>query len=116
MASRCRQGWINHFLGVTALLAALTASASMVGAAPPAEPTTYHECYRSIRGCQKTRCSKQDGAEQVSCMQQCGREYESCTSAAGSGGSVLGFPQKAATPVTKKQRRNMQRQQSGDQN
>ncbi|HSQ01370.1 MAG TPA: hypothetical protein VL049_29465 [Candidatus Dormibacteraeota bacterium] len=116
MASRCSQGRIIHFVGLAALFAAVTASASLVGAAQPTEPTTYRECYKSIRACQKSRCSQQDGAEQVSCMQQCGREYDSCTSAAGSGGSVLGFPQKGSTPVTKKERRNMQRQQSGVQN
>ena len=116
MTSRCTQGRTVRCLRLAALLAAMTASASLAGAAQSGDATTYRDCYKSIRSCQKERCSKQDGAEQVTCMQQCNREYESCTSAAGSGGSAHGYPQKASTPVSKKERRNMQRHQTGDQN
>jgi len=117
MITECIQRRIVQLAGVTALLAAAALFPSVDQAAHAADATTYRECYKSIRSCQKSRCGKLDGQEQVTCIQQCNREYESCAGAAGSGGSVLGFPQKASTPVTKKQRRNMQRNQTGgDQN
>jgi hypothetical protein len=116
MTTACIQRRIVRFAGVTALLTAAALFPSSDRAAYAVDAATYRECYKSIRSCQKSRCGKEDGQEQVTCMQQCNREYESCTGAAGSAGSVLGFPQKASTPVTKKQRRNMERNQTGGQN
>jgi hypothetical protein len=117
MTTECIQRRLVLLAGVTALLAAAALAPAADPAAHAADATTYRECYKSIRSCQKSRCSKQDGQEQVSCMQQCNREYDSCAGAAGSGVGALGFPQKASTPVTKKQRRNLQRNQTGgDQN
>jgi hypothetical protein len=72
-------------------------------AAEPSEPTTFRECYKSIRSCQKSRCRTLDGEDQVTCIRQCNREYETCVSGAGgSSGSVLDFPGKLLTPAKPK--------------
>jgi hypothetical protein len=87
-------------------------------AAESGEPTTARQCYKSVRACQKQRCSKIEDQDQVSCMRQCNREYETCVSGAGAGtsggiGSVLGSPEKLLTPNKPKDIRR--KKQQGDQ-
>jgi len=80
-----------------------------------AQASTYHECYRSIRQCQKSRCAKTDGSEQVSCVRQCNSEYETCVGGAGGGatvGSILNIPDKLTTPTTKQHKRDVRRLQT----
>jgi hypothetical protein len=109
----------RHVRAFQLAIAALAVVLAAAWTAPPAgadEAATYHECYRSIRSCQKSRCGQASGTDQVSCIRQCNREYETCVSGAGGGGgdlgSVLGIPEKLSTPTTKRERkRDMRRQQ-----
>jgi hypothetical protein len=79
------------------------------------QAATAHECYRSIRSCQKSRCGSAAGSDQVSCMRQCNKEYETCVSGAGTGTSS-GFPTKLETPRTTRKRDIPRRQRQQNQN
>src|SRR5262245_16332613 len=84
--------------GLAALVAAALLSPS-TGRAADSQPTTTQECYRSIRSCQKSRCAKLGGQEQVTCMEQCYREYETCARGAQGGlGGGINIPRSEATP------------------
>ncbi len=102
-------------LGFRSLAIALVAVGlvSLVPAVHADDAATYHECYRSIRSCQKTRCGHDTGSTQVSCMRECNKEYETCVGGAGGGtlGGVLGIPEKLSTPTTKERKRDVRRQQ-----
>jgi hypothetical protein len=109
------------------IFARLLASASIVlitiigAVAWSAQPTradqaaTSHECYRSIRSCQKSRCGGAAGSDQVNCMRQCNKEYETCVSSAGTG-IYSGFPTKLETPGTERKRDIHRRQRQQNQN
>jgi hypothetical protein len=86
---------IAGVLAVTALLFC----APLGHAAERSRGADFRECFKSLRSCQKSRCGKLDGPEQVSCVQQCGREYDSCAGAAQGGNSAAKFPSKDATPA-----------------
>jgi hypothetical protein len=80
-------------------------------------PTTYRDCYKSVRACQKSRCGTIDDADQVTCMRQCNREYETCVSGAGGAagggsGGIFDIPAKILTP---NKPRDMRRDREGDQ-
>lgn len=49
--------------------------------------TSYHDCYKSLRSCQKQRCHDEVDLKQVECVRQCSREYDTCVSGARSGGA-----------------------------
>jgi len=103
-------------LASASFLAIALITTSWSGSARAAEASTYHECYRSIRQCQKSRCAKIDGSEQVGCVRQCNREYETCIGGAGGAGggidSILNLPNKLDTPTTKQRKREIHRQQT----
>ncbi|MEO8606162.1 MAG: hypothetical protein ABI629_26560 [bacterium] len=92
-----------------ACLAAMLAE-PRASAAESGEAATFGQCYKSIRACQKGRCSKADDQDQVACVRQCNREYETCVSGAGAGsgsvGDILGFPKKAFATPKPNMRRN----------
>ncbi len=102
-------------LASASLLAAALVAMAWPAPARAEDASTYRECYKSIRRCQKSRCGSSDGTEQVSCMRQCNREYETCVNGAGGGGgmgSILNIPDKLTTPSSKQRKRDVHRQKT----
>lgn len=106
---------VARHLASAALVVVIVGGTASLSPVAAAEASTYHECYRSIRECQKSRCGKDSGSEQVDCIRQCNREYETCVGGAGgagSAGSILNIPDKLTTPTTKQRKRDVRRQQT----
>ena len=107
MTTECRSWFRSGRRVLTILAASLLLAAA--AAAQSGDATTYEDCFRSLRTCQKKRCGNAAGQEQVTCVRQCAREYDTCVNGAGAGGDAQGKRRKATPGGEKGSRRQVER-------